>query len=497
MLKKTGIGIFIILLALVAILTSRAMLLKPTAQHIQELQPVTFDQQQAVEHLSQAIQFKTISQVLPAKDNQPPRSLVDSGTFQRFHDFIDIAFPLIQSRLDRQLIKEHSLLYQWPGTDPDLSPIVLMAHQDVVPFALPNLDVWEHPPFSGEVADGFIWGRGTLDDKSSMIAIMEAAESLLAAGWQPQRTLYLAFGHDEEVGGRGALAIADWIKAQGIAPQMVLDEGGFVVLNLIPGVPQPIGLVGIAEKGFVSVVLQAAGQPGHSSMPPPQTAAGIVAAAVAKLEQHPPAMRFDGATRQLFETVSPYMAFGKRLVFANLWLFEPVVLKILEGSPSSNAMVRTTQAVTMFNSGQKDNVLPSSASAVVNYRLLPNDTSENLLDNIQSIIADERVSLSTYPFNSEASSLSDSDNASFEALKRVGESLFEQDKVVMSPYLTIGATDARHFQGIARNQYRFLPIPMTKEDLGRLHGPNERIAVEDYLKMISFYANLIRELNQS
>ncbi|OZG70233.1 hypothetical protein BTA51_26900 [Hahella sp. CCB-MM4] len=493
MIKKVTLGTLLLALLVLAIIVLRTFMLTPDSLPLIEPENLEVDSQEAVGRLSQAIQFKTISQVLPAKEGKPAKTLVDENVFTSFHQYLLQAYPKLHQHLDRQILQKFSMLYTWPGTDTSKAPIVLMAHQDVVPFAMTNLDVWKFPPFSGAIEEGYIWGRGTLDDKSSMMAIMEAVENLVKTGWQPSRTIYLAFGHDEEVGGTGAAAIAAYFEKQGIKPGMVLDEGGFVMRSVIPGVSQPVGLIGIAEKGYLSVKLKALGQGGHSSMPPPHTAAGIIAAAVARLEQNPPAMRLDGATRELFDAVSPYMSFGKRAVFANLWLFEPVVLSILESKESSNATVRTTQAVTMLNSGQKDNVLPSSASAVINYRLLPEDSVEVVMEHIRQIVNDDRISIEAYPYASEASRVSSTDNPLFRALVGVSLGVFRDQEVVMAPYLTIGATDARHYQRVSDNQYRFLPIPLTGEDLPRIHGPNERIAVDDYLRMIQFYVAFIRQ----
>ncbi|WP_020406968.1 M20 family peptidase [Hahella ganghwensis] len=492
MVKKILAGCLALLLISVVAVLLRTLTLSPEPAAVVEAFDVRVHQDQVIGRLSQAIQFKTVSQVLPAKDGNPPRTLVDAEVFSSFHGFLEQSFPAVHERLERIVLNEFSLLYRWQGSEPQKPPILLTAHQDVVPYSLPDLEAWEHPPFSGALEDGFVWGRGTLDDKSSMIAILEAVEGLLEQGWQPSRTVYLAFGHDEEVGGTGAAAIADYLHENSIRPELVLDEGGFVMRSMIPGVSQPVGLIGIAEKGYLSVELQTEGKVGHSSMPPPQTAASIISAAVVNLERHPPAKRLDGATLRLFETVSPHMSFGKRAVFANLWLFEPLVLSILESKESTNATIRSTQAVTMLNSGHKDNVLPATATAVVNYRLLPDDSVDDILEHIRNTINDERVAITVYPYHSEASQVSDTENALYQAMVGAGLGVFREQDMIMAPYLTIGATDARHYQEVTKNQYRFLPIPLDREDLSRIHGPNERIAVEDYLRMIRFYVTFLK-----
>jgi carboxypeptidase PM20D1 len=497
MVKKISLIAGTLAVCLIATLLLRTALLTPSQEDPVDspVEIVTVSQQRAVDHLTQAIQFKTVSRVVAATAGQPVKTYVDDQLFTRFHGFLRTTYPQLHKRLQLQKISDYSLLFTWPGRQPELAPIVLMAHQDVVPSPSADRDKWQYPPFSGQLADGFIWGRGSLDDKSSLLAIMEAIEGLLIKGWQPRQTVYLAFGHDEEVGGTGAAEIAANLYRQQIKPAMVLDEGGFVMQGIIPGVGQPVALVGIAEKGYLSVKLTVEGKSGHSSMPPPQTAAGIIAAAVTRLEKDPPPKRFDGATAMLFARVSPHMPFLKRLVFANMWFFEPIVLDILEAKISTNATIRTTQAVTMLNSGYKDNVLPSSAAAVINYRLLPEDSEKQILKHIRETINDERITLTALPFSSEATPISAVDDPHFKALERAVRSVFRDDEAIVAPYLTIGATDARHYTGVSANQYRFLPVKLKSEDISRIHGVNERIGVDDYIRMIQFYTLFLENLN--
>ncbi len=487
-------GSILSLAALVAMLVTNTQSLRPITYPDNTAAQLAADAESAIANLSQALRFKTIAQVIPGSQNQLPKTLVDNDVFTGFRDFLQQTYPTIHTRLPLRIIAEHSLLFHWPGTDSKLEPIVLLAHQDVVPYSLQNRHLWHYPPFSGEVAEGYVWGRGTLDDKGSLIAIMEAVENLVASGWQPARSVYLAFGHDEEVGGTGAAAIADYFRQAGITPALLLDEGGFVMQDIIPGIQHPIGLIGIAEKGYLSVELSATGEVGHSSRPPRQTAAAIIASAVAKLDTAPPEARLDGATVQLFEVLAPHMGFAQRLAFANQWLTEPLLLNQLTKKPATNATVRTTQAITMLNAGHKDNALPASASAVINYRLLPNDSVDELLTHITSTIDDDRVTVNAYPFASEATKVSATDTLLFRKLAGTAQTLFQNQQAIIAPYLTIGATDARHFTKVARNTYRFLPILLHGDDLARLHGPNERIKIDDFLRMIQFYGRLIQEL---
>ncbi len=279
-----------------------------------------------------------------------------------------------------------------PGRDrtTSLDPVVLMAHQDVVPVEEEALSEWEHPPFDGVVDDDFIWGRGALDIKSQMIAILDAVEHLLAEGFKPERTVYLAFGHDEEIGGHGAKEIANFLNDQGIHPAAVLDEGGSLIEGVLPGITEPVGLIGIAEKGFMTLRLTVEATPGHSSTPPRETAIGILAKALAFVEAAPQPTNLAPA-QMLFRGLGPVLPFSMQFALANLWLFRGVVRKNLEKSPPTYAMIHTTSAPTIIKAGVKENVLPSKATALVNFRLMPGDTIAKVCERVRKIIDDERV----------------------------------------------------------------------------------------------------------
>ena len=278
---------------------------------------------------------------------------------------------------------------------------------DVVP-AEPETDgKWEHDPFAGDVADGFIWGRGAIDNKSAVLGTLEAVEMLLDEGFRPARTIYLAYGHDEEVGGtHGARQTATLLKSRGVELEMVLDEGGVIGSGILPGIVEPVALVGVAEKGFVTIELRTRVPSGHTSLPPLQSAVGIVSAAVARLELNPMPARMEGATRGLFDRIGPHFPLVQRAVFANLWLTRAIVTRRLASSPATNAMVRTTTAPTMFEAGTKDNMLPSSARAVVNFRILPGDSVSTVLDHVRRVVDDDRVDIKTVGrFSAEPSAM--------------------------------------------------------------------------------------------
>ena len=434
------------------------------------------------ELLSQSVQFETISH---------KREMRDDSTYLAFHDFLKVSFPLIHRKLERQIINEHGLLYTWHGAESDKKPLILAAHMDVVPVDYSSAGKWDVPPFSGKISDGHIYGRGTIDDKGSLMAIMESVEGLLNRGFEPHRTIILAFGHDEEIGGdEGAKKMADVLKRQGVEAWMVIDEGGTLATGIVPGIEQTVALIGTSEKGYVSLDIIADMPGGHSSMPEPENALETVIGAVNKLKQNPMPDRFSAPLRGFVSHVGPHLPFVQKMAFANIWLFKPVVFSTYKKSASGAALVHTTQVATMMNSGIKDNVVPTHASAVVNYRLLPGDTPEQILERARSIINDTVVRVRIHDgFGIPASPVSDHTSPEFKYLASAIKAIHPE--VVVSPYLVLGATDGRHYYKITDKVFRFSPIPLTKGDLSRIHGINERISVDGYSKSVAFYATLI------
>jgi carboxypeptidase PM20D1 len=478
----------IALLTFAALLIGRALLLvpAPTSETVLVLD-VANDPAQAHERamrLAGAIRIPTIS-------HQDP-TLFDPAAFEQMHAYLEQTFPLTHAQLEREKVAQYSLLYRWPGRDPAKLPYLLLAHLDVVPVIPGTEPNWQYPPFSGEIADGYIWGRGTLDDKFGVTGILDAVEGLLAAGFQPDRDVYLAFGHDEELGGNaGAAVIASLLKTRDIELAYVMDEGGAITDGMLPGLDRKVALIGIAEKGFLSLELTTKAAGGHSSMPPPSTAIGVLSRAVTRLEASP----FPLDTTQLESTfagyLAPHMGFQMKILAANLWLFAP----LLASSNQLNAMLRTTTAVTMFNAGIKENVLPIEASAVVNHRIIPGETLASVTARAIEIIDDENVSVAQLPLTArDPSPVSDVDSTSFAQLARTVRQF--HDKVIVAPYLVVGGTDAKHFTGLSRNVYRFNPILAEPDMMSRFHGTNERLSVDGYASLVSFYAQLIRNSDQ-
>jgi carboxypeptidase PM20D1 len=403
-----------------------------------------FDRAAALERLSRAIQFRTVSNQDPAQTSL--------HEFARFRDFLHKAFPLIGKQLAREIVAGYSLLYTWQGENSALKPMLLMAHMDVVPA---NERGWRHAPFSGALADGYVWGRGAMDDKSSLLAILESVEHLLEKGFRPKRTVYLAFGHDEEVGGhRGAAKVAELLRSRGVSLELVVDEGLNILNGIVPGIAAPVALIGIAEKGYLSLRLTAQAHGGHSSIPPPQNAIGILSRALQRLEATPFPSRLGAATRQMFEYLGPEMSWTNRVALANLWLFDPLVQKQLAQSPLTNAAIRTTLAPTLFHAGVAENVLPTQASAVVNLRLLPGDSIAGAIEHVSRAVNDPQIAVTPLPVQMEPSPVSDVDNAAFLMVQQAIRQTAPD--ALVAPGLVVAATDSRHYAALTQNVFRFL-----------------------------------------
>lgn len=465
-----GLGLGIVL----AVLVIRTIQFRADSPTVEPVHDVVVDTVSAAGRLSRAIQFRTIS--------QRDASLLDSTAFIDLHHFLEEAFPRVHTSLSRETVSELSLLYTWTGRDTSLEPVLLMAHSDVVPADPAS---WKYPPFDGVVDEEYVWGRGALDDKSSMMAILEAVEMLLQSGFQPERTVYLSFGHDEEVGGlRGAAEVAKLLASRGVELNFVLDEGGYIVEGIIDGLTKPVAGIGIAEKGYLSLELIAEGKAGHSSVPPVNTSVGILSKAITRLEANPFPARLNETSLYLFREIGPSLPFFKRLALANLWLFGPLVKQMLSKVPETNAMVRTTTAATMFRGSEKDNILPARARAVVNFRILPGETRESVTERVETLI--DRFNIDIRPLDgaSEPSPISDIHNSAYRILEYSIRQVSPERNLIVAPFLVMGATDSRYFQSLARNIYRYNGAKVNPELLNGYHGPDERIAVGEYVRMI-------------
>lgn len=460
----------LVVVALSGVIVVRATRLASRQAPMPRAVRIEVDADRAARDLAGAIRIRTVS--------SDDLDRVDEGPFLALHDYLQAAFPLVHATLTRETVNKGSLLFAWRGQDPALEPAVFMAHLDVVPVDESG-GPWAHAPFSGDIADGFVWGRGALDDKGNLIALLEGVERLVGEGFRPRRTIYLVCGHDEESGGTaGARRVVETLRGRGVSRfALVSDEGGLVGQGLTPGIGRPIALVGIAEKGYLNLELRVAGEGGHSSMPPAETSVGILSRALARLEATPFPSSLEEPTRQMFETLAPEMPFAMRLPLANLWLFEPLVVRQLMKDPRTAALLHTTVAPTVVRAGVKANVLAAEATAMVNLRLAPHDSIAGAVAFVRGAIGDDRVRIVTRGDASEPSRMSDTHGPAFDTVARTIRQVMPGD-VVVSPMLLAAGTDSKYLAGVLTQRLPLLPVLVAPDDLGRFHGRNERIGVD-------------------
>lgn len=457
----------------------------------------------AVERLSRAVQFPTIS-------NQD-RNDFDTKAFDDYHQFLVDAYPNVHSTLKREVLgdpRPYSLLYTWEGKSPDLPPALFYAHQDVVPVPDDSRDQWKQEPFSGAVVDGYIWGRGVLDDKNQIHGILEAAEMKIKEGWQPSRTLYFVFGQDEEVGGpEGARYIADVLEQRGIKRfAFVLDESAPLIPGVFPGIPDNTALIGIAQKGYISLELAVHGVGGHSSQPPEESNIGILAKAVTKLEGAQFPYRIHEAVRHQYRYMGPELDEAKQPMYAAVAFgkdgemtdLEKQFIEEMASDQVTRAMLHTTIAVTMFNAGIKDNVLPPSATAVVNFRPMPGDTPEVIIEHVKKAIDDDRITVRDISASTPATNVANPDGDGYKALEKTIRQIWGNDLIV-APFFVIGGSDSKHFQArdFAPDVYTITGIQLeSMKEFAGFHGVNERIKVDEYRKTIGFFYRLMENLEE-
>jgi carboxypeptidase PM20D1 len=473
------------LVLLAGVVVLRAALLPSRQVEAAPAAALVVDAKALAERLALAIRSRTVS--------HQDRAKLDPREFRELHRYLVAIYPAAHAALERETLANLSLLYTWPGRNPELRPVLLAAHQDVVPVEAESEADWTHPPFDGVVREGVVWGRGAMDDKASMICLLEAVERLVREGFQPERTVYLAFGHDEEVGGdEGAKRIAKLLASRGVALEWVIDEGGVIATDFLSWTEGAVAVIGIAEKGSVSIVLEAEAPGGHSSTPPRHTAIGNLAKAVAALERHPMPASIDGVTALFLDYLAPELPLRARIALANRWLFGPALRYGFSRQPALDAMLRTTTAVTIFEGGVKENVLPKRARAVVNFRIHQRDSIDAVVRHVRRTIDDERISLHvdvrTAPRN--PSVVSPVDSEAFADLARTIREVFPG--VAAVPYLVVGGTDARHYQAVSENVYRFGPYVFGRDALRLAHGTDERITAENLVGAVRFYVRLIR-----
>jgi len=469
--------------ALTAVIVVRTLLHTPPALPPVATVEIPLDAEAIATRLSEAIGFPTVS-YQNAED-------FPVAAFEGFIEWVQSTYPEVNDAMTLERPGGYTLLYRWPGRNPDLAPILLTAHYDVVPVLPGTEALWEEPPFAGVISDGTVWGRGALDDKSAVIAQLEAATYLLRQGFRPERTVYFSFGHDEEVGGtHGAAAVAANLAARGVRLAWSLDEGSFLFDGMLPGVEPLMATINVAEKGSLTLDIVARGEGGHSSMPPPHTAVGTLADAIERLEENPVPGGLSGLSLTMFDTASRYMPFSSRMPFANRWLFGTLIENQLSSTPFGNAMLRTTTAPTMLAASVKSNVLPIEATATVNFRIHPRDSVESVTAYVRSVVASEQVEVRMAPdVHRDASEVSDWHSVGYGDIATAVREIYGD--VVIMPGLMIAGSDSRHYGEVADNAFRFNPMVVTPDDMAGFHGTNEKIGVENLAQGTRVYVRII------
>ena len=472
--------IALILILLILIILIRTLRFKPKAQEPVSDFSVSVDEEKIILHMQEMIRCKTIS--------NRNADLMDMAEFEKFQKLLETQYPHIHERCTLTKLGHTGLLYHLPGKEHSKS-IVCMAHYDVVPA---EEAAWEKPPFDAVLEDGILWGRGTLDTKGSLLGIVEALEQLLERGFVPACDLYLSFSGDEEVSGGSCPAIVDWFEAQGITPDLVLDEGGAVVDHSFPGYDGMCAMVGIAEKGFMNVKFSMDSQGGHASTPPARQVLGHLSSALLKLEKQPFPCRFTKPVLEMFDTVGRHSNFLYRMIFANLWCFKPVLNLVGKLSGGElNAMMRTTVALTMFEGSNAYNVMPPHASFGTNLRLMEGETQASAINHMKKIIGNDAVTITPQDGN-EPSPSSDLEGPAWQMIKTAIRQTWPE--AVVSPYLMMACSDSRHYNRITDKVYRFSPMHLSKEERRMIHGNNERIPVETLCTTVKFYLRLLQQL---
>ncbi|MCM3696109.1 M20/M25/M40 family metallo-hydrolase [Microbacterium oleivorans] len=438
----------------------------------------------AVGRFRELLRIATVS--MPTDD-----PAADDTAFVAFRDAIARLYPSLHGVLERDIVGGYSLLYRWRGTDA-AAPLVLMAHIDVVPVVA---EEWTRPPFAAETVgageEAEIHARGAVDDKGSLVAILEAVDALVAEGFTPRHDVYLAFGHNEEIAGDGAQAIVAVLGERGVHPSLVLDEGGAVVEGAIPGVQVPTAVIGVAERGVMTVRLTARELGGHASTPPRDPATARLARAVLRLHRRPFPTRLVPPVRAMFETVAPHTSGPLRPVFASIGVTGRLLAKVFPRlGPELNALVRTTAVVTELSGAAGVNVLATSARASVNVRLLPGDTAASAAARIRRVIGDRHIQVEVESA-SEPSPVSPWSGSAWDRLAAATASALGGD-VLPTPYIQLGASDSRWFTSISDHVYRFTPFHLTRAEREALHSHDERIRVGSWLRGIGFYRDLLR-----
>lgn len=471
--------ILILVVSFIGFLLIRTLGFKPRQNVEAKEEEVTFDKEKSVETLQELVRFKTVSY----KESEQE----DDKEFKKLIKALPKLYPNVFENCTLKLSEERGLLFLWEGKSHD-APSVMMAHYDVVPV---NESGWEKDPFAAELEDGIVWGRGTLDTKATMNGILSAAEALIKEGFVPENDIYFAFSGNEEINGLGAVKIVDYFEKNEIELALVVDEGGAVVENVFPGVSTPCGLIGIAEKGMLNVEYKAVSQGGHASAPKPNSPIPVLAEACCKIEENPFKMHITKPVKEMFNTLGRHSSFLYRMIFANLWLFSPVLnlLAKIQGG-EMNALLRTTVAFTKASGSDAFNVIPPEATLVSNIRLNPCDTIESAIEYLKKTVDDENIEITALS-GMNPSRISQTNCEAWDKVASAVASTWQG--TIVSPYLMVQCSDSRHYGRISDKVYRFSAMALSNEERATIHGNNERIPVETIHKAVEFYVRLMKQ----
>ena len=473
---------------MVVLVLVNALTHNPENEELQNKITFEINEDRAITNLSNSIKFKTIS-----NQNRTEESLEE---FERFINWLKESYQLVHQNTSLQIFND-TLLFKWKGSNPQLKPILVTGHYDVVPVIPGTEDNWTEPPYSGAIDTEYVWGRGALDDKSGVIGILEAVTFLMESGFEPARTIYLSFGHDEEIGGvNGAAEVARHLSESNVQLEWSLDEGSFLLGGFIPGVDKLVAAINVAEKGSVTLQVVGKARGGHSSMPTRSSAVAHLSRALVKLDENRMPGGLDGLSLAMFDEMSKHMPFVYKIAFANRWLFGGIIDSYLSQVPATNAMLRTTTAPTMLSASVKTNVLPIEATALVNFRIHPKNSVEDVFDHVKDLVENENVEVRTLSYSGRpASQVSSWESRGYEEIESSVKEIFGD--VIVAPGLMIAGSDTRHYGKVADNSYRFNPFPLSNEEFAGFHGTNERIKKKDFLDGIRAYIKIIEKGSSS
>lgn len=478
-----------IILALIVLLTivlaANTIRKKPQKTAAPPTEPLDLDKDKLAKNLSGLIQYKTVT--------SPTMDGFDKDEFLGLHAYLEKTYPLLHKTLEKEVVNTYSLLYKWTGSGSNKKPFLMMAHMDVVPVDERTADKWTHEAFSGSIADGYVWGRGAIDMKGQLAAVLESVEHLIGEGYKPKRDIYIALGHDEEaMGTLGAQKIVDRLTEKNIRLDFVIDEGGVVMDGKVMNVGAMVAAIGICEKGYADIRLIAESAGGHASRPPKQTAVGALSKAIVALEKHHMKPALNKPIKDMLDAVGSYMKFPLNVIASNLFLTKPLLLKGLGAGSTGAAMVRTTAAPTMLQGSSAPNTLAERAEAVVNFRISPDDSVESLLAHVKKTVGDgiKLEIIQAY----EPSGVSGTDTEAYSIIKETIASMFSG--YVVSPYLMVGATDSRRYAAVADGIYRFQPFRSMADDLDTIHATNERLHVESLSEGVTFFVRLVKKADE-